>query len=240
MANSTVPPAAEPKSNKDVSPAFLPALKASPRTTKPITPFSRTSVQIVELSRDFIPPSKSLARSPRHPQALSPQNLNAGPRKNAEQSAQIDHQRQPVIMPQHSDTMRHVFRRLLEQILGVNRIGSDHFVGGDADANVLVMALASQGSDHHVFGQQSWPAAFRNRNVDQGHDGAAQIEDSNQIGRPKWDFRQQRPIQHFLYVQNREAESLASAAENAILRFRQPLFDRPKSLEQIAGIRVSG
>src|SRR6266852_4275988 len=165
MATSTVPPAAEPKSNKDASPAFFPALNASPRTTKPTTPFSRTSVQIVELSRDFMPPSKSLPRSPRHRSASSPQISNTGPRKNFEQPAQIDHQRQAVVMSQHSDAMRHILRRLLEQILGVHRIGSDDFVGGDADANVLMMTFAAQGSDYHMLGQQSRPAALRNRNV---------------------------------------------------------------------------
>src|SRR2546421_11729055 len=51
-----------------------PALKASPRTMKPTTPFSRTRVQIVELNRDFMPPSKSLPRSPRRRPASSPQN----------------------------------------------------------------------------------------------------------------------------------------------------------------------
>src|SRR6266403_1044821 len=238
MAMSTVPPAGEPKSNKDASPAFFPALKASPRTTKTTTPFSRTSVQIVELSRDFMPPSKSLPRSPRHASALSPQISNARARKNLKQPAQIDHQRQAVVMPQHSDAMRQVFRRLLEQILGVHRIGSDHFVGGDADPNVLVMFLGSQGSDHHVLGQQSWPASFRNRNVYQRHDGAAQIEYSDQVCRAKGELCQQRPIQHFLDIQNRKAEPLAPAAEDAILRLRRPLFDRPKRFEQIAGIGV--
>src|SRR6266852_4852546 len=165
MATSTVPPAGEPKSNKDVSPAFFPALNASPRTMKPTTPFTRTSVQIVELSRDFMPPSKSLPRSPRRQSACSPLTSHAGPRKNLEQPAQIDHQRQAVVMPQHSDAMGHIFRRLLEQILGIHRISSDDFIGGDADANVLVMGLAAQGSDHHVLGEQSLPAAFRNRNV---------------------------------------------------------------------------
>src|SRR6266403_824884 len=217
MAKSTVPPAGEPKSNKDASPAFFPALNASPRTMKPTTPFSRTSVQIVELSRDFMPSSKSLPRSPPHRSALSPPNSNAGPRKNFEQPAQIDHQRQAVVMPQHSDAMRHIFRRLLEQILGVHRIGSDDFVGGDADPNVLVMVFALQGSDHHVLGKQSLPTAFGNRNVYQRHDGAAQIEYSHQICRGKWELCQQRPIKHFLDVQNRQAEPLASAAEDAIL-----------------------
>src|ERR1700675_2144978 len=98
-AKSTVPPPAEPKSNRDASPAFFPAVNASPRTTNEITPFSKTSVQIVELSRDFMPSSKSLPRSPRRQAALSPQNSNAGPRKNFEQPAQIDHQCQAVVVP---------------------------------------------------------------------------------------------------------------------------------------------
>src|SRR6267143_5062388 len=191
MAKSTVPPAGEPKSNKDASPAFFPALNASPRTMKPTTPFSRTSVQIVELSRDFMPSSKSLPRSPPCRSALSPPNSNAGPRKNFEQPAQIDHQRQAVVMPQHSDAMRHIFRRLLEQILGVHRIRSNDFVGGNADPNDFVMAFAAQGSDHHVLGQQSRPSSLCNRNIYQWHDGAAQIEDSNQVWRTKGKFCQQ-------------------------------------------------
>ena len=36
-----------------------------------------------------------------------------------------------------------------------------------------------------------------------------------------------------------KAKSLAPAAKDAILRLRRPLFDRPKSFEQIAGIGVS-
>src|SRR6266852_544646 len=136
--------------------------------------------------------------------------------------------------------MRHVFRRLLEQILGVHRICSDDFVGGNADANVLVMVLAAQGSDHHVLRQQSGSAAFRNRNVYQRHDGAAQIEYSDQVCRAKGELCQQRPIQHFLDIQNRQAEPLPSAAENTILRLRRPLFNRPKCFEQIAGGGVCG
>src|SRR5205814_6171727 len=240
MARRTLPPPGEPKSKKDASPAFFPALNASHRTKLPARAFSRTSVQIVELNRDFMPPSKSLPRSPRLPSALSPQISNAWPRKNLEQPAQIDHQRQAVVMPQHSDAMRHVFRRLLEQILGVHRIRSNDFVGGDADAHVFGLIFAAQGSDHYVLGQQSRPAAFRNRNVYQWHDAAAQIEDSNQVRRAKRKLCQQWPIQHFFDVQNRKAKSLASAAEDAILRLRRPLLDRPKSFEQIAGIGVCG
>src|SRR6266403_2982859 len=143
-------------------------------------------------------------------------------------------------MPQHSDAMRHVFRRLLEQILRVHRIGSYDFIGRDADSKVLVMVLGAQGSDYYVLGQQSRPAAFRNGNVDQRHDGPAQIKYSDQERRSKRQLCQQRPVQNFLDVQNGKAESLAPAAENAILRLRRPLFDGPKSFEQIAGIGVRG
>src|SRR5258708_31288556 len=207
MAMSTVPPAGEPKSNKDASPAFFPALKASPRTAKPTTPFSRTSVQIVELSRDFMPPSKSLPRSPRHASALSPQISNARARKNFEQPAQIDHQRQAVVMPQHSDAMRHVFWRLLEQILGVHRIGSDDFVGGNADPNVLGMVLDPQGRDHHVLGQHSCPPPFLNRNAYKRPNAPAQFEFSNKVSRATGGLCQQRPIHHSLALHHRPADT---------------------------------
>src|SRR5260370_16190138 len=102
------------------------------------------------------------------------------------------------------------------------------------------MVLDAQGSDYHVLGQQSRPAAFRNRNVDQRHNGAAQIEYSDQVCRAEWELCQQRPFQYFLDIQNGEAKSLASAAEDAVLRLGRPLFNRPKGLEQIAGIGVCG
>src|SRR5258708_6883099 len=224
MAISTVPPAGEPKSNRDASPAFLPALKASPRTINPTTTFIRTSVQIVELSRDFIPPSKSLPRSPRHPSASSPKISNTVPRKNLEQPAQINHQRQAVVMPQHSDAMRHIFRSLLEQILGFHRIGSDDFVRRNPDTQVLVMIFGAQGSDHYVLGQQSRSAAFCNRNVDQRHDRAAQIEYSHKVWRAKRGVLQQRPNEKFLDVQNPEGETPSPPPEYTRLRLPRPLF----------------
>src|SRR5206468_1959376 len=121
----------------------FPALNASPRTAKPTTPFSRTSVQIVELSRDFMPSSKSLPRSPRRPSALSPQVSNAGPRKNLKQPAQIDQQRQTVVMPQHSDAMRHVFRGWLAQVPGVDLIRSINSVAADPVRTALVWLSAT-------------------------------------------------------------------------------------------------
>src|SRR6266704_4366818 len=98
------------------------------------------------------------------------------------------------------------------------------------------MVLAAQGSDYHVLGEQSRPAAFRDRNVDQRHDGAAQIEYSDQVCRAKRELCQQRPFQNFLDVQNGEAKSLASAAEYAILWCRRPVFNWPKVLQKGAGV----
>ena len=49
-----------------------------------------------------------------------------------QQPAKIDDQRQAVFVPQHSDTVRHVFRCFLQQIFSViYGIGADDFIGGD-------------------------------------------------------------------------------------------------------------
>src|SRR5258708_37100383 len=113
--------------------------------------------------------------------------------------------------------MRHVFRRLLEQILGVHRISSDDLVGGNADTKVLVMVLVAQGRDQYVLGQQSWPEAFRNRNVYQRNDGATQIEYSDEVCRARGELCQKRPIQHLIDIHNWQAVPLTSAAINASL-----------------------
>ena len=55
-------------------------------------------------------------------------------RKYFRHAPQIDHQRQPVLVPQHSAAMRHLRRRLIEQRVLGGRKCSDHFVRGDADA----------------------------------------------------------------------------------------------------------
>src|SRR5215472_11295072 len=147
MTSATSNPPITPgelKSNAPASPAFFPALNAMPRTTKNTTPFRKTSIQIVELSRDFMPPSKSFQRSSRHPRRHLPITSNAGPWKHLKQSAQVDHQRKPVVVPQHSNAMRHVFGRLLEKIFVFHGIGSNHFVRCDADAHVFLMVLALQ------------------------------------------------------------------------------------------------
>src|SRR5215470_9113546 len=126
-----------------VSPAFLPALNASPRTASKARPFRKTSIQIVELSRDFMPPSKSFHRSRTIPGAVS-KNSNAGPRKHLKQPAQVNDQRKPVVVSQHSNAMRHVFGRLLEKVFVFYRIRSNHFVRRDPDAHGFLMVLALQ------------------------------------------------------------------------------------------------
>jgi hypothetical protein len=91
-----------------------------------------------------------------------------------------------------------------------------------------------------MFWQQPGPPAFRNGNVNQRDNRAAQIENPNQVRRAQWKLAQQRPIQHFLDIQHREAEALAPATENAILRLRPPLFERPESFQQLSGVGVCG
>src|SRR5580692_6221157 len=88
-----------------------------------------------------------------------------------------------------------------------------------------------------MLSQQSRPASFRNCYVDQRHDGPAQIENSSKVSWPERQSCQQWPVQDFLNVQHRQTKPLASAAENAILRLRQPLFHRSKSFKQVVRIR---
>src|SRR5215813_14936406 len=112
--------------------------------------FASTSSQTVELSRDFMLPPK-LFRRGRSLESESPQNSNAGSRKNLEQSPQIDDQSEPIIVPKHADAVRHVFRRLFQEVVGVDRIRSDHLVGGDTDAKVIVLPIAAKRCDDNVL-----------------------------------------------------------------------------------------
>src|SRR5215470_5898977 len=160
-----------------VSPAFLPALNASPRTASKARPFRKTSIQIVELSRDFMPPSKSFHRSRAIPDAVS-KDSNARPRKHLKQPAQVNDQRKPVVVSQHSDAMRHVFGRLLEKVFVLHGIRSYDFVCRNPDAHVFLMVLAAQGSHHHVLGKQSRATTFGDSDVDQRNNHSAQIENA--------------------------------------------------------------
>src|SRR6516225_9498827 len=149
-------------------------------TTNSIKPFARTSVQMVELNRDFMPSSETNCRTARFRSSL-PSLSNTWPRENLQQAAQVDDQRKPVIVAQHADAMGNVFRRLLEQIGGTHRIGANDLIGGDAQAKVVVMLAAERG-DNDVLRQESGSAAFGHSNIDERHNRAAQIEDADHVG----------------------------------------------------------
>src|SRR5271166_3100671 len=88
--------------------------------------------------------------------------------------------------------------------------------------------------------EQPRPAAFRQRDINQRHNGTAQIENSQHIaGRERY-FRHQRPFQNLFHIENREAETLASAAKNAVLRFRPAISHRLEGFEQFANFRIGG
>jgi hypothetical protein len=89
-----------------------------------------------------------------------------------------------------------------------------------------------------MFWQQPRAPAFCDGDVNQWHDCPAQIEDSDKVGRAQRDFCDQRPVQDFFDIQNRQAKSFAPASENAVLRFWWSLFYGPKRFEQIAGIGI--
>src|SRR5262249_14879026 len=121
----------EPRSKMDTPPDCLPALYASPITANRTTLLSSTSVQAVELSRDFmLPPNFPTGAQPQL-QGRS-QISNAGSRKNLEQSPQIDNQSQAVIVPKHANAVRHIFRCLFQEIIGVDGIRADDLVRRNA------------------------------------------------------------------------------------------------------------
>src|SRR5256885_914279 len=136
-------------------------------------PLTRTSVQMVERNRDFMPSSKYPWRL-RAGYGCRNQTWrsNAGPRKHLEQSFQVNHQSQAVVVAQHPDAMRDVFRRLLQQVFRTHAIRADDFVRGNSDAHIVMVSIATQRSDHHMFRQKTGATAFGNGNVDERNDGA--------------------------------------------------------------------
>src|ERR1700690_732639 len=220
-----------PRSNIDAPLDWRPALKASPKTTKTTTPFKIVSVQIVLLSRDFITflPSSFL------------NYLDTRPRIHFQQPAQIQHQRQPVLVSQHSHAMRHVFRCFLQQILGfIHRIRPHNFIRGDAQPQIIVMSISAQRCHHNMLRQQSRPAAFCQRNVNQRDDRSPQIENAQNMRRRKRQLRHQRPFQNLFHIQHRETESFTAASEHAVLRFRLPVRCRTERLKQLPNLFIRG
>src|ERR1700688_3167983 len=141
-------------------------------------------------------------------------------------------------MPQHSNTMRNIFGSLFQHLFAIHRISADHFVGRYSYAKNFVMTVGRQRRHHNMSRQQSRPPPFGHGNVDQRHDGAAQIKNTHQVGRAQRHFGQNRPIQYFLNVQNRKAQTFAPAAKHAVLRLRPALLHRTERFQQAASAFV--
>ena len=81
--------------------------------------------------------------------------------------------------------MRHIFRSLFQQVFGIHRIRPNHFVRRNPDTQIVMRTLAAQRRNHHMLWQQSRPPPFRNSDIDQRHNGPAQIENARQVRRAK-------------------------------------------------------
>src|ERR1700730_16084955 len=132
-------------------------------------PCSTTSVQMVELSRDFILPPRSFSPCRQRSTDDADTKLNTWSGKSFQQPAQVDHQCEPVIVPQHTDAMRNIFRRLFQHLFAVHRISADHLVGGYSDTKNFVLTVRRQRCNHHVTRQESRPPPFGHSDVDQWH-----------------------------------------------------------------------
>ena len=138
---------------------FAGADRPSPSTTNSTRPFTRTSVQIVELNRDFMTSSKTLLRAraarcsgPRKIivklKCTAPEKPRATVRKSMTRASRSSCRSMPMQCGTFSGACS-------QQILGSDRIGADDFVRRDADAHIVVRPVAAQGSDDHVLRQQA-------------------------------------------------------------------------------------
>src|SRR5262245_10067701 len=106
--------------------------------------------------------------------------------------------------------MGHVFGRLFQEIVGVNGIRSDDFIGGNADAKVIVLRVAAKGSDHDMLRQKTGTAALGQGDVDEWNNYATEIKDAHEICRREGNLGHQRPVEYLFDVENGEAETLAT------------------------------
>src|SRR6202035_4790931 len=97
------------------------------------------SSQIVELKRAFMTSSKNLS-----PRIVIAESLNHRNREYVRQAAQVHHERQSIVMPQHPAAMGHLARRLIDQSFLRRRIRTDHFVRRDPNAQILAAVIALQ------------------------------------------------------------------------------------------------
>src|ERR1700724_2692434 len=123
-------------------------------------PFSTTSVQMVELSRDFILPPRSFSPSRQLSTDDADTKLNTWSGKSFQQPAQINHQCEAVIVPQHADTMRNIFRGLFQHLVAVYRISADYFIGGYSDTKNFVMTVGRQRGNPRMAGRGSGGRPF--------------------------------------------------------------------------------
>src|SRR5579859_1788753 len=225
-----------PKSKSDTAPASRPAWNAMPTMASIAIPAPKASIVIVELSRDFMPSSNPilLKRSSVPIPAIS----NRRAWINFQNPVQIQNQSQTVVVAKHADAVRHAFRRAIKNVFRSHRISADHFVRRNAQPQIVVLSGNFHRSDHHMLRQQTRAAAFRHGDVDQRHDRAAQIKYADNVRGRERQLRRIRPFQNFLDVQHRQAKAFASAAENAVLRFRRAIFERAERFEQLGGIGV--
>src|SRR6202050_2756395 len=189
-------------------PDSLPAWYASPSTANNDTAVPATSIQIVELNRDFMTSSQNVcALLPEKPipKTADPKLPNAKSNhrfwKHFRHAPQVDHQRQSILMPQHSAAVRHLRRRLIEQSVFGGGKRSDHLVRRDPHAQIVALRVALDRRHHHMLRQQPRTAAFGEGDIHQRDNGAAQIEDAHQIRGRERNPRHDRPVDHFLQFQ---------------------------------------
>src|SRR5574341_1898859 len=192
------------------------------------TRLTTTRIQIVDPSRPFMTASKKpvlsysvLSSQPTKPKLARSNDRN---RKSLRQAAQVEGQRQAVLVPQHAAAVRHFERRLVHHQRFGGGVGADDFIGGDAHAQVVALRVAAQTGDHNVPRRQVGATSFGEGDVHHRHDGAAQVEDAHQEGRAQRQARDRPPLHHLFHVQHPQAKALAPGAEDAVLALRQPLF----------------
>src|SRR5882672_9213693 len=200
------------------------------------TPVPNTSVKIVELSRDFMPSSNPilLKRSSVPSRAIS----NRRTWINFQDPVQIQNQSQTIVVAKHADAMRYGFRRTVQDVLRSHGIRSNDLVRRNSQPQNVVLPRRTKRSNDNMLWQQSRPASFRHGDVNQRDNRAAQVEHADKIRRRERQLRRVRPLQNFFDIQHWQAKPFASAAENAVLRFRSALLQRAEGFQHLRRIGV--
>ena len=78
-----------------------------------------------------------------------------------------------IVVPQHSDAMRYVFRSPLEHIVRIHHVRAYNLVCRDSNAYVVSLRFATQGRHDNVLRQKSLPPALGNRNINERYNCSA-------------------------------------------------------------------